>query len=241
MTPLLLALGASLAWGVGDFFGPLVSRSVGVIPVLAWAQVGGVVGLLVAIGIRGEGPAGWGVLYATAAAVGGMLGLFAYYRGMVAGTMSVVAPIAGASAVIPVVFGIATGDSPSTVQIVGRCALAGVMLRLDRASRRAPPSRGRRGSRAASPRAGSGSTSLDARSRRRSTSGGRRSCFAPRRSRCVASIVATRRIPIRLSRRNVASPERVVLATRWVTSSSQRRRRAASSACTPSWRRSTRW
>jgi hypothetical protein len=31
---LLLALGASLAWGVGDFFGPLISRTLGVLPVL---------------------------------------------------------------------------------------------------------------------------------------------------------------------------------------------------------------
>jgi drug/metabolite transporter (DMT)-like permease len=129
VTPLLLALGASLAWGVGDFFGPLVSRTLGTIPVLAWAQVGGVLGLVVAVAIRGTGPAGWGVLYAVAASLGGMLGLFAYYRGMVTGTMSVVAPIAGASAVIPVAFGIAIGDSPSGGQIAGiACALAGVVL-----------------------------------------------------------------------------------------------------------------
>jgi uncharacterized membrane protein len=58
-----------------------------------------------------------------------MLGLFAYYRGMVVGAMSVVAPIAGVSAVIPVAFGIATGDQPSTVQLAGvGCALAGVGL-----------------------------------------------------------------------------------------------------------------
>jgi drug/metabolite transporter (DMT)-like permease len=58
-----------------------------------------------------------------------MLGLFAYYRGMKTGAMSVVAPIAGVSAVIPVVFGIATGDSPSTTQIAGVvCALLGVGL-----------------------------------------------------------------------------------------------------------------
>jgi drug/metabolite transporter (DMT)-like permease len=99
LTPLLLALGASLAWGVADFVGPLVSRTLGVLPVLFWAQIGGV------------------------------LGLFAYYRGMVTGSMSVVAPIAGVSAIIPVIFGIATGDSPSTTQLAGIvCALAGVGL-----------------------------------------------------------------------------------------------------------------
>ena len=129
MGPLLLALGASLAWGVGDFFGPLVSRTLGSLRVIFWAQVGGVLAIALAVAVRGQGPAGWGVLFAICAALGGMLGLFAYYRGMVAGAMSVVAPIAGASAVIPVIFGIATGDSPSPAQIAGiACALVGVAL-----------------------------------------------------------------------------------------------------------------
>ncbi|HEX3807782.1 MAG TPA: DMT family transporter [Gaiellaceae bacterium] len=129
MTPLLLALGASLAWGVADFVGPVVSRSLGSLPVLFWAQVGGVAGIAIAVAIRGDGPHGWGVLYAILASIGGMLGIFAYYQGMIAGAMSVVAPIAGVSAVIPVVFGIATGDKPSATQIAGIVlALGGVGL-----------------------------------------------------------------------------------------------------------------
>ena len=69
------------------------------------------------------------MLFAICAAIGGMLGLVAYYRGMEIGVMSVVAPIAGVSAVIPVVFGIATGDNPSPPQLAGiACALLGVGL-----------------------------------------------------------------------------------------------------------------
>ena len=129
MTPLLLALGASLAWGISDFVGPLFSRTLGILRVLFWGQVGGLLALAVAVGIRGEAPAGWAVLFAICAAIGGMLGLVAYYRGMEIGVMSVVAPIAGVSAIIPVVFGIATGDSPSPAQVAGiACALVGVGL-----------------------------------------------------------------------------------------------------------------
>lgn len=129
MTPLLLALGASLAWGISDFTGPLFSRTLGILRVLFWGQLGGVLALAVAVVIRGEAPAGWQVLFAIFAAIGGMLGLVAYYRGMEIGVMSVVAPIAGVSAVIPVVFGIATGDSPSPVQVAGiAVALLGVGL-----------------------------------------------------------------------------------------------------------------
>jgi uncharacterized membrane protein len=124
-----LALGASLAWGFADFFGPLVSRTLGSLRVLFWAQVGGLLAIALAVAIRGQGPAGWGVLFAILASLGGMLGLFAYYRGMQVGAMSVVAPIAGVSAIVPVIFGIATGDSPSVLQIAGiACALAGVGL-----------------------------------------------------------------------------------------------------------------
>jgi drug/metabolite transporter (DMT)-like permease len=129
LSPLLLALGASLAWGLADFFGPLVSRTLGLLPVLFWAQVGGLLAIVLAVAVRGQGPAGWAVLFAILASLGGMLGLFAYYRGMQEGAMSVVAPIAGVSAIVPVIFGIATGDSPSAAQIAGiACALLGVGL-----------------------------------------------------------------------------------------------------------------
>jgi drug/metabolite transporter (DMT)-like permease len=129
LTPLLLALGASIAWGVSDFVGPLVSRTLGILRVLFWAQVGGLIAIAIAVAIRGDGPAGWQVLLAICASFGGMLGIFAYYRGMEIGAMSVVAPIAGVSAVIPVIFGIATGDNPSPTQIAGMvCALVGVGL-----------------------------------------------------------------------------------------------------------------
>ena len=59
----------------------------------------------------------------------GTLGLCAYYRGMAVGAMSVVAPIAGISAIVPVTVGLATGDDPSAAQIAGIfVALIGVGL-----------------------------------------------------------------------------------------------------------------
>jgi drug/metabolite transporter (DMT)-like permease len=68
-------------------------------------------------------------LLAVPAAVSGTLGLYAYYRGMAVGAMSIIAPIAGVSAIVPVAFGIATGDRPSVWQFLGiACALAGVFL-----------------------------------------------------------------------------------------------------------------
>src|SRR6478672_9429753 len=129
LTALALALGASIAWGVSDFVGPLVARALGSLRVLFWAQVGGLAAIVLAVAVRGAAPHDWLVLLAAPAALAGTLGLWAYYRGIAAGAISVVAPIAGASAVIPVVFGVATGDSPSVAQVAGiACALVGVVL-----------------------------------------------------------------------------------------------------------------
>ncbi len=129
MSALTLALGASLAWGVADFVGPLWGRTWGALRVMLWAQLGGVVAIAIAVAIHGEGPHGWQILLAVPAALFGTLGLYAYYRGMAVGSMSVVAPIAGVSAIVPVAFGIATGDTLSAFQFAGiACAIVGVVL-----------------------------------------------------------------------------------------------------------------
>jgi drug/metabolite transporter (DMT)-like permease len=129
LNALALALGASVAWGVADFVGPLWGRTWGALRVLLWAQLAGVAAIALAVAVRGQGPHGWEILFAVPAALAGTLGLYAYYRGMAVGAMSVVAPIAGVSAVVPVAFGIAAGDSLSARQVVGIVfAIAGVGL-----------------------------------------------------------------------------------------------------------------
>jgi drug/metabolite transporter (DMT)-like permease len=129
LSPVFLALSASLAWGVADFVGPLRARTLGTLPVLLWAQVGGLIAIVITIAARGDGPHGWAVAYASLAAVAGTLGIYAYYRGIAIGAMSVVVPIAGAGAAIPVAVGLLSGDRPSHLQIAGVvCAVAGVVL-----------------------------------------------------------------------------------------------------------------
>jgi drug/metabolite transporter (DMT)-like permease len=126
---LLLALGASLAWGVADFVGPWQGRTLGALRVMFWAQVAGVSAVALVVLARGEAPHDAAVLWAIPAAISGTLGLYAYYRGMAIGAMAVVAPIAGASAIVPVAFGILAGDRPKPIQYAGIvCALVGIML-----------------------------------------------------------------------------------------------------------------
>jgi drug/metabolite transporter (DMT)-like permease len=129
MRSIALALGASLTWGLADFFGPLKGRTLGALRVLVYVQLGGLVAIALIVAIRGKGPADLGALFAIPAAISGTLGLYAYYRGMAVGAMSIVAPIAGISAAVPVIFGIATGDRPSLWQWLGiAAALGGVFL-----------------------------------------------------------------------------------------------------------------
>jgi drug/metabolite transporter (DMT)-like permease len=120
------ALLASVAWGVADFLGGVKSRVVPTLVVLLLAQVSGVlaIGLVVAVAAN---PPPASVLWAPLAGLFGTLGLASFYRGMAVGAISVVAPIAAVGAVVPVVFGIATGDEVSQLQLLGfALVLAGV-------------------------------------------------------------------------------------------------------------------
>ena len=122
-----VALLASLAWGVADFLGGLKSRVVSTLVVLLLSQVSGLVAIGLAVAVAGNPPPGASVLWAVPASVFGLVGLGAFYRGMAVGSISIVAPIAAVGAVVPVVFGLATGDDVSRFQGVGfALALAGV-------------------------------------------------------------------------------------------------------------------
>ena len=124
-----LALAAAASWGVGDFLGGLKSRSLSPIAILIVAQPIGLTLLAIWVAARGEGPPGSSVLWACLASVLGTTGLVAFYRGMAAGALSIVAPIAGAGAAIPVIWGLARGDHPSGLQELGFvAAFAGVIL-----------------------------------------------------------------------------------------------------------------
>jgi drug/metabolite transporter (DMT)-like permease len=122
------ALLASVAWGVADFLGGLKSRTVHVLVVLLLAQISGVLAIALVVVLAGNPPPA-SVLWAALAGLFGTLGLASFYRGMAVGAISVVAPIAAVGAIVPVVFGIATGDDVSRLQGLGfALALSGVAL-----------------------------------------------------------------------------------------------------------------
>ena len=130
MTAIALALAASLTWGVGDFLGGVTSRRLAATMVLAVSQVAGLVAVMVFVLARMEpAPALGELLPAVGAGIGGAVGLGALYRGMAIGPIGVVAPISSAAAVVPLAVGLASGESPSSLQLAGvALVLAGVGL-----------------------------------------------------------------------------------------------------------------
>jgi drug/metabolite transporter (DMT)-like permease len=130
VTAVALALGASLAWGLGDFLGGLTSRRLHVLTVLVVQQVFGLALAAAWVVWSRDGFPGWeATAWAAAAGTAGCVGIGALYRGMAIGAMGIVAPVSAVSAVIPFAVGVASGERPGTLQVVGIVlALSGVAV-----------------------------------------------------------------------------------------------------------------
>jgi drug/metabolite transporter (DMT)-like permease len=117
----LLALGSSASYGTADFLGGLASRRAAATAVVLVSQSVGLATLAAVLALTDRQlPAavdlGWGGL----AGLCGMVGLVLFYRGLAAGTMSVVAPVtAVVSAIVPVVAGLALGERPGWLAMTG--------------------------------------------------------------------------------------------------------------------------
>ena len=130
MLAVALGLSSAVCWGLADFLGGLQSRSVRVLAVLLVSQAAGLIAIAVALAIVQPDLPAVGDLWPPAAAgLAGALALSAFYRALAIGTMSIVAPISSTGATLPVIVGIATGDRPSAVQVLGIvAAVGGVVL-----------------------------------------------------------------------------------------------------------------
>jgi drug/metabolite transporter (DMT)-like permease len=130
MLAIALGLGSSLFWGLADFGGGLQSRRFSVIAVLLVSQAVGLAGIVLAVALSGEAAPSLDDLWpAAAGGAGGVVALSAFYRALAIGTMSIVAPISATGSAVPVIVGLATGEDPGPIQLVGIVAAAtGVVL-----------------------------------------------------------------------------------------------------------------
>ena len=130
MLGLTLSVASAASWGISDFLGGLQTRRLPVLAVLAISQPAGLVLIAILIALTGADSISAGKLaIAFLAGAASLGGLAAFYSAMAMGTVSVVAPIASLGVVVPVVFGLAEGESPGAIQLVGLVpAIAGVVV-----------------------------------------------------------------------------------------------------------------
>jgi drug/metabolite transporter (DMT)-like permease len=116
----VLALFSSILWGSADFYGGLLSRRLSAYAVVGGSQAFGLLAVTIAALATGgfAEPTGW-IGWSVLAGVSGSLGLVCFYAALASGTMGVVSPIAALGAVVPVAAGLARGEQPSAVAVVG--------------------------------------------------------------------------------------------------------------------------
>jgi drug/metabolite transporter (DMT)-like permease len=117
---ILLALSASLAWGFADFGAGVGARRLPVLVVAALVQVFGlVIAALVVAVAQPSLPSAEQFAWAAFAGAIGLVGIAAFYHALSVGTMGIVGPITATASAVPVAYGFARGERPSTLQGIG--------------------------------------------------------------------------------------------------------------------------
>jgi drug/metabolite transporter (DMT)-like permease len=132
-TPLVFVLSilAALTYGAGDFLGGIATKRTGdSLGVVAVSSLAGVAILAAVVWLFPADPTAADLAWGAAAGVAGGAGVTLFYRALATGVMSVVAPVAAVTgAVVPVIAGLALGERPGALALVG-VALAVVAVAL---------------------------------------------------------------------------------------------------------------
>jgi uncharacterized membrane protein len=128
VTGITLALASGLLWGCSDFWGGVISRRARVLAVTLVSQGVGFVGLLAVFAVLHE--VSWSSFrFGLLAGIGGASGLALFYWALAIGTMSIVAPIAACSAIVPFSLALAGGERPSSLALAGAVlAIVGIVV-----------------------------------------------------------------------------------------------------------------
>jgi drug/metabolite transporter (DMT)-like permease len=116
---ILLALAASVGYGVSDFYAGVLARRMPTVLVALWSQVVGVVALGAAAALSGQAFAPAGFAWGIGGGVVGALALLLFYRALEIGPASVAAPVSAAGTLIPVAASVVAGDAPSALGLAG--------------------------------------------------------------------------------------------------------------------------
>jgi drug/metabolite transporter (DMT)-like permease len=130
MLAIVLALGTSVAYGVSNFFGPLLGRSHPQAAVLLAGQLAALLGaVLLVVVVADPMPPGHGIALGLLAGVGNISGLATFYRAAELGPISIAAAIGATGTTLPVVYGLASGEALQANEAAGIVlAIAGAVL-----------------------------------------------------------------------------------------------------------------
>lgn len=130
MTAVLLALLTALAYGLANYFGPVLTRVHPLGAVLLVGQVVGIVGAVALVGATGDlRPGQTALLLGALAGVCNGGAVATLYSAAAAGPLSIVLPIGATGSIVPVVAALVVGERPSPLQLVGiPLAVLGVCL-----------------------------------------------------------------------------------------------------------------
>ena len=127
---IVLALLSAAAYGVSDFLGGIFSKRASPWQVAVVAQMSSTTFNALAGLVIGGNPVRADWLWGAMAGVCAGIGAVFLYRGLAGARMGVVAPLSAVGcALVPVVVGLATGDRPSTIAVIGIvCAFPAMYL-----------------------------------------------------------------------------------------------------------------
>jgi drug/metabolite transporter (DMT)-like permease len=115
-----LSLCSAVAYGVSDFVGGLLTRRASVWAVAATSQATATVLTLGLVATNAGAPRAADLAWGLLAGIGSGAGNVFIYRGLAAGRMSVVAPLSAiAAAGLPVIVGLAAGERPGVLAVMG--------------------------------------------------------------------------------------------------------------------------
>jgi drug/metabolite transporter (DMT)-like permease len=129
LTAVLLALAASLSWGVADFGAGVGSRRLPPL-VVGWGmQLTGCIVAGAVVLVLWDHPPTWKqALWAVTAGTVGLIGIVSLYTGLSIGPMGIVGPLSATAALVPLAYGLARGERPSSLQLAGvALAIVGII------------------------------------------------------------------------------------------------------------------
>jgi drug/metabolite transporter (DMT)-like permease len=116
----LLGVLVAASFGSGDFLGGRASRRAPTLTVLFVAQIAAVAGAALVCAFVGAHVAPHDIAFGALAGSFNIIGIGLLYQGLAVGRMGVVAPLtAVVSSMVPIAWGVANGERPSAIVVVG--------------------------------------------------------------------------------------------------------------------------